>query len=157
LIDGLLHGNAVHIDQARLLLSGVIAAVLTVAGLILVALILMRRSSRTHRALVEAPLITMLLLPVFGVQIGSDINRALNRDSVTVQASVERRWETEDRNSGHYIEVSAPTSPLVLPETLRVSADVFRSVQAGTTVPIVIGRGSLGVPWLRSINGVPVR
>jgi hypothetical protein len=38
-----------------------------------------------------------------------------------------------------------------------VSQDVFRSVDVGMSVPIVIGGGRLDIPWVRSINGVLVK
>jgi hypothetical protein len=152
LVDAYFSRQTLHLDQSRLLAAGGFAAVLTVVALVLLTLLLLGRSSRAHRLLVNTGLTACLAAPLFGLQAVSDLNRAFDRDSTTVVATVSRRWEA-GAGRGYYIEVANSS---ISPGVLRVSPHVFSSVQDGMTVPIVIGEGRLDIPWLRSINGVTV-
>jgi hypothetical protein len=155
LVDAYLSRETLHLDQFRLIAAGGIAAVGAVLALTGITLVLLRSSSRAHRTLVTIALAALLAAPLFGLQVVSDVNRALDRGSITVTATVSRRWEA-GTGGAYYIEMAEPLSDALNPGALRVSRDVFRSVRDGMSVPVVIGEGRLDIPWLRSINGVVV-
>ncbi|HEX4996651.1 MAG TPA: hypothetical protein VFY29_00390 [Terriglobia bacterium] len=147
----------VHIDQSRLIRDGLLAGLLALAAWFLFSLAILRRSSRTHSVLKESALIAMLAVPIFGIALVADMNRGLDFRQTTVYATVAKRAGTGAGKSGSYtVELTDASTPLPISGAFRVSWDVFRATQDGATIPIVIGPGRLGVPWLRSINGAPV-
>jgi hypothetical protein len=154
LIGAFFFRETLHLDQPRLFKAGAVAAALTIAGLVGLTLALLQQSSWTHRAVARTALAALFVAPVFGLQLVSDMNRALDRRPFTISATVSRRWETAGR--AYFIEVSPAINSGIFPGAIRVSHDVFRSVDSGMTVPVIIGGGRLGIPWLRSINGVLV-
>jgi hypothetical protein len=156
-VEAVLSRETLHLDQWRLILTGVMAGTLMVGGLAAMTLALLRGASRTHRLAMGIALQAFIVAPMFGMQAISDVNRALDRHPVTVTARVAGRWESGAVSRAYYIRVAEPLRSPFGPRALRVSQDVFRSVDVGMSVPIVIGGGRLDIPWVRSINGVLVK
>jgi hypothetical protein len=165
LIDLALHaeetGFVIHLDQqqlalASLLIDGVVAILFALGSLLLLAPFSWRDYQRVFMA---APMLPLLILPLFGIQAASDINRGLDlQPPVTLSVPVLQRWEergwARGRNVTYHIAIDPAFSGRILPEDIRVHRRVYESLIEGDTIPVVVGVGALRIPWYRSINGL---
>jgi hypothetical protein len=121
---------------------------------------LMHNSSRGHRIVVESAVVLLLALPITGMQIASDANRALDRSDSVYAAGRIAGLETRRhrRRSGSYNTFHvflAPTTEraaIDLPREIVVPVDVFERAGTGKTLEAELGRGWLGRPWYRAIR-----
>lgn len=161
--DYLLHRYAYHVDEGRLYAYGAVAAGMILAGLLGLIVLFLRRSSRSHRILVESVVLLVLSTPVLGVQLVSDINRVGDdSEPMVVQSLVTGHWRREHRGRrgrrwySHHVQLEHVDGEVPIEGELDISSDVFWTLDDGATIPIEIGRGLLGLRWYKSINGVPV-
>jgi hypothetical protein len=146
---------ASYVNPIRLAIAGamVAAAIAIVLGVVLGLLL------SSHRAFTLRALAPIVMLPVFGVQLVSDINRVLDvRSPIVRTTSVLRRWQEQDsslwnKTRSYHIEVDTTADSGNFPSRIQVSRRVYESVIEGDTIPIVVGRGALGLQWYRTING----
>jgi hypothetical protein len=145
---------SVHLNRPRLIFYGVIIAANTalLVALLTFGLLAKLPASKRPRLFAVAVLCPLLLVPVFGIQVASDINRGLDlRTPVVVTIPVLQRSAELYR---YYIHIDPTTTGDTLPERIEVPYRIYNSVIEGDTIPVVIGRGVLGIPWYRSINGL---
>lgn len=118
----------------------------------------LKKSSRGHRILLESAIILMLALPVAGTQLASDINRHMDRGAaVAVEGQVTRRWVSRSNKSTSYHVQVHSDSPLLGPvHDMRVHWGMYESLREGDTMTMTLGRGRLGAPWYKTINGQDV-
>jgi hypothetical protein len=53
----------------------------------------------------------------------------------------------------YYIDIEGAATAGFLPSKIEVSRRIHDSMIEGDTIPIILGQGTLGIPWYRSING----
>jgi hypothetical protein len=155
-IDRLFNREDYHVQLMPLVQRGLIAALLLFLFLFTAIAMFLRRSSRGHRILVESALLLALGLPVAGVQVVSDLNRALDGGDEVV---VTRRIEDVEKETGrrrptsYYLHLtSGPPEPIDLPPTIQVEEAVFSQAWPGAVAAFHVGPGWLGVPWYRRIE-----
>lgn len=164
-VEAVADRTLVHLDRPRLYAYGALAAFGAAVALLAAIVALLRRTSRSHRILVESGVVLLLSLPVFGVQAVADFNRAADDGPPRVRdVRIAQRRETTSRGRRgrvtHRYHVDIESGPEVtdtgLPRSFEVSYEVYTTLRNGASLPLEIGPGRLGIPWLRRINGVPV-
>jgi hypothetical protein len=148
---------AVHLNPIRLAINGAMIAV--AAGIVLSIVVTLLLSYR--RVITTLSMIPLLMLPVFGVQVASDINRGLDlRPPITKTTPVLRRWQEQQRPrlggayTTYHIEIDTTADSGTFPPQMQVSRRIYDSLIEGDNVPIVIGQGAIGMQWYRSVNGL---
>lgn len=129
------------------------------AALISVIRTLFSGSSRGHRIIIESAILLFLSLPIAGILLIEDINIGLDtgpsiRVETTVRSMYSKRHKTK---SGHYYTyharlASSEDDEVELPEEIAVSRSVFNSRSQNTNVELELGKGALGLPWLKSVR-----
>jgi hypothetical protein len=128
-------------------------------------------SSRPHRILLESGLVLALGLPFGAFNLAADVNREMDLSSPVLETRtvlrVEQRQRVHRRRYGyrrvsysHHLLIGPSErtdSPLPNAHWLRISQPDYNRIQSQQirSVQLVMGRGRLGVPWLRSLDIVP--
>ena len=152
----------VHLNRSGLIFAGTLIAVNTAVILTLAAFFLFRQtpSSIHRRRLMRGAIAPLILLPVFGIQAASDINRGLDlRAPITMRVPVLERSEALYKgrrgiSATYNIQVNPTATAGVFLQQIEVPRRIYNSIIEGDIIPIVVGRGALGIPWYRSINGL---
>lgn len=150
----------IHVGVVSIVAYGV-GFGLVCAGLgLFVIVALLRRSSRSHRPIVESALVLSWALPILGIQLASDLNLGLNDVRPPIAASalvVAKHADSHSRRARTYrLTIADVKGPVVLPESINVPKYLFDSVSENQGLELEIGFGGLGIPYYRSINGRPV-
>ncbi len=149
-----------HFSGLRLILPGLFVAVVTFAALLGVIVLILERSSRSHRVLVESQILLLLSLPVLGIETVADINRRLDvTPPVMVEVRVEEKWTTTSRRRRggtrtHYHARLTSLGEITVPSPLKVPAGIYSSLVPGRSIGVEVGAGRLGFPYFRSVNGI---
>jgi hypothetical protein len=154
LFDVLWHREDLHLHPWNVYSKG--AAVGVVGFLLAFGILigLLRKSSRTHRILVEGGFLLCISLPWIGVASFSDVNREFDTaSSIEVVTQVQRYWEVEHRTrkGGKYwtYHIALAQTDL-LPSEIRVSYDTYRKLKRpNQMIRVRVGPGALGEPWYR--------
>jgi hypothetical protein len=161
--DYVFHRYPYHVDGGRLFAYGALAAGVITLGLLALIVLFLRRSSRSHRILVESVVLLLLSTPVLGVQLVSDINRGGDdSEPIVVRSLVADHWREEHRGKrgirwySHHVQLEHVDGEVPVQGQLDISSDVYWTLAKGATIPIEIGHGRLGLRWYKRINGVPV-
>jgi hypothetical protein len=149
-----------HLDTYRVISYGLGLSLATFGALLGGVVLVLQRSSRSHRVLVESGVLLAVSLPIIGVQTVVDINRRLDRAPVlSMEASVQEKWTrvTRRRKGGtrtHYHARIHSRGEVVLPPDLEVPSRIYYSLSPGANVGVEIGQGRLGLRYFRSVNGL---
>lgn len=158
--DLLGHHEDYHLHSWQILVVGLAGSGIVLGLLLMLIFVLLRRSSKGHRILVEGALLLWFGLPVAGIQLASDLNRYFDgSDAVVVTARIARAEQRTHRGgrrgnySTYHLILNHPASrpQIDLPSEIQVSHAVFRKAVSGHDVDLHIGRGCLSVPWYREI------
>lgn len=150
----------VHVHTSLVLAAGIgLGLAFAALGLALIVAIL-RRSSRSHRPIVESALVLGWALPLLGVQLASDLNLGLQGSQPPVLATVlvtEKNVQYRRRGADVYqLTIAEVQSRILLPTSINVPKDVFDSASVNQRMKLEIGIGGLGMPYYRSMNGLPI-
>jgi len=149
----------IHVEPVELVAPGLAAgAVLFLALFGLIALFL-RGSSRGSRILIEGIVLLALSVPIAGIQLVSDVNRAFDRSE-----PVTSRWVVKDkytvsgrkRTTAYYVVLgpAVGTSITDVPGKISVASSLYYGAQRGRQIELQISRGALGFPWYRRITAL---
>jgi hypothetical protein len=148
-------------------------AIATAVGLFLL-LHGFKGSSRPHRILLESGIVLALGMPFGAFNLAADLNREMDlsppwEETRTILKVEERRHRRSGRRYYHssrvtysyHLQVGASdrvNSPLPHSHWVRISKDDYDRIQSQQirSVRLVLGRGRLGVPWLRSLDIEPL-
>jgi hypothetical protein len=162
--DFWLHRDDHYLDRWSLLAYGAVCAGAVALGLLVAIVLFLKRSSRSHRILVESALILSLSTPVVGVQMVADLNHIGAASApMVVRVMVTRHWTEEHRGKRgrrwytYHMNVSPIAGAVPISGEIDVSPEVYQMLRDGTVIPIEIGEGLLGLRWYKSINGVTVK
>jgi hypothetical protein len=122
----------------------------------------MRGSSRGHRIIVESAIVLVLGLPVAGIQVVGDSNRALDdAPPALVTRTIgycevrEHRGRRGRRWYSYHVwlapAVEHPAGPS-LPAEIEVTRSICNRAAAGDAIELEIGPGRWSIPWYRSIR-----
>lgn len=146
-----------HLESGLLLVYGAACAVAVALALHAFIIWFLKRSSRSHRILVESALLLILSTPVIGLQLVANINAIGAVSSpIVVRGLVTSHWSEVGRSVTYYMTIERIDGEVSLPHTIHISRAVFRTLNDGIEIPIELERGRLGLHWYKSINGVPV-
>lgn len=152
-----------HLESGLLLVYGAACAVAVALALRAFIVWFLKRSSRSHRILVESALLLILSTPVIGLQLVANINASGAVSSpIVVRCLVTSHWSEESVGKhnrvtySRYMTIERIDGEVSLPHTIDISLAVFRTLNDGIEIPIELERGRLGLHWYKSINGVPV-
>lgn len=163
-VDYWFHRHDQYLDRIRLITYGAVCAGIAGFGLLALIVLFLKRSSRSHRILLESGVLLALATPVLGVQLVADIDRAgVESSSIVVRSHVTNHWREEHRSRkkrrrwySYHMRVSHVAGAVPISGEIEVTSEVFRTLADGAEIPIEIGRGRLGLHWYQSINGIPV-
>jgi hypothetical protein len=149
-----------HLWTDPLIRTGLLVALLAFVGILASIALWMRGSSRGHRILVESAAVLALGLPITGVQVVADSNRALDDSPAqTVILEIDRcevresgsRRKTETYYALVYPSPDRPAGQLI-PSEIRVTQRVCYALRRGNVFELQIGAGRWGFPWYRQIR-----
>lgn len=149
-----------HLDSTAVLQHGLVAGLLLFVCLMLLIVLLLRGSSRSHQIVTESLVLLLLALPMSGIQIVSDLNRSQDQakaEMVLVPIKklhyIERRkWPDE-----YVVYLSAPPRLFgtQVPRRIEVSAQIFRIAAVDKQLLLVVKPGWLGLPWYQRMDVYP--
>ena len=157
-----------YIDLSQLIMPGILATVAAFCILMLLSILIMKGSSRSHRVLVEAAVVLAFSLPVLGFIAVSDANIGLDTSepvAVSMQIQdkevIERRTRKytfrRSRTSRAYQLTFYPVgdiSGISPPTKIQVTKDEYDRAYIGGSVHLVIRGGWLGFPWIQQTDVV---
>lgn len=151
--DLFLYPNSLYVDG--LILGCGLAIVL-----ILTIILLLRGSSRGHRIIVESTIVLLLAFPLGGTSLVIDINSLNgNRDDYKVNTSVLDLFITKKRTkrmtvTNYNLSIDKLDIPdgTKFPDSIVISEDLYKSLELGQKIELVIDRGYLKHPWIKSIQ-----
>jgi len=133
------HREDYHVRPHDVIPVGLAAAAGMFAILLGLIVLWMRGSSRGHRVIVESALVLLLGLPVTGIQIVGDTNRALDDAPSERITRAVQQCEAERRGPD-------------LPRSIETTRDVCRAAYAHGEIELEIGPGRWRLPWFRRIH-----
>lgn len=156
-----LQHNDYHLEQTVLLQSGFAVGLLLLAGLMLMIVLLLRGSSRSHLLITESFLLLMLAMPVCGTQLVSDLNRSqdqaapkqvlLRINKVEKQSRTGKGWLPRHR---YYLQL-AQTSTVFgtpVPQTIEVTEAIYNKAAVDLQLLLVVKPGWLHLPWYQRME-----
>ena len=145
-----------HLDPDAVMHTGIVAAVVLFVLLLLLIGLVLRKSSRGHRIIIESAILLALSLPVAGIQLVSDLNRGLDRAPSKIETrtikGVEKRAHRASRGRISYtyhLHLVPSDAPL---DEICVTESVFDRAAPEKKLEMVLGPGWLGLPWYRELN-----
>lgn len=162
LIEWFTRAQDIHLDSDELIVHGLSWGGALGLTLLAAIAILLGRSSRGHRILIESFVVIVLSIPAGGIHLINDLNKELDSSvPVVVRAPVEDVIEKVSQGRrgrkihSYYLRLGRPdSSEFPIPNRLQVTREIYSKTRAGETVPLVVRRGWLGHPWLTAVNGV---
>lgn len=160
------HPEDVHVSSTPLIAVGLMMAAALFAGILGIIALVMRGSSRGHRIVIESALLLAIGLPLAGVQLAGDSNRALDDSPSQLTkvgvASCEVRQRSSGRNGTEkYYALTyalpapssdAPPAP-ELPTEIRVTRSLCDAIRnGGEELEVELGAGRWGIPWYRQMR-----
>jgi hypothetical protein len=143
------------LDQARLVLLGLVVAAGLFAGMLTLIALALRGSSRGHRIVTESVAVLLIGLPMTGIQLVADLDVHLDwgrgREVVAevIEKTQRRRRRRPDR---YYLQLRWPSeSGEPTTELLRVERHIFERAREGGGAQVVVHPGALGVAWIEAV------
>jgi hypothetical protein len=162
LVEYYAHREDFHVRPSQVMTTGLAAAVVMFVALLVVIAMWMRGSSRGHRVIVESAIVLVLGLPVAGIQVVGDSNRALDdAPPMLVTHTIDhcevrehrgrrnRRWYSYHVWIASVVEHTAGPS---LPAEIEVTRSICNRAKAGDAIEFEIGPGRWNIPWYRRIR-----
>jgi hypothetical protein len=156
------HREDFHVWPSQVITTGLVAAAVTFVALLAVIALWMRGSSRGHRIIVESAIVLVLGLPVTGIQVVGDSNRALDDAPPTLVTRTidhcevrEHRGRRGRRWYSHHVWISPVaehTAGPSLPAEIEVTRSICDRAKAGDAIELQIGPGRWSIPWYRRIR-----
>ena len=146
----------IHLDPRALLVPGLIlaAALLTVFSVGTIAL--MRGSARGHRIILECLVLLLCSLPIAGVQLVADLNRALDfAPDIVVARRILGTEVVGGRYRVHIAGGSQQPGEPHLPFAIDVPEAVFERATRDGVLEVRLGPGRFGYPWYREVSAPP--
>jgi hypothetical protein len=147
----------IHLAQAQVMWRGTLLAGVLFALLAALTWALMRGSSRGHRIILESGVLLLLALPPTGWQAYADLNRGLDSTRTEIRVAVtqcETRVSRSRRGTttNYYLHLrDQEVDGVELPRTLKTNATACFAVTPRVPARLVLGRGALGLPWIREL------
>ena len=160
-IEQVAHREDYHVRPSHVVIAGLAAAMVGLIVVVAIIALWLRGSSRGHRLIVESGFVLLLGLPVTGIQVVGDTNRALDDAPSTVVVRHADHCETREHRSRRgrrtytYHLWLLPTPEQVgpaLPRSIEVTRALCGATSPGTAVELSIGPGRWGLPWYRRIR-----
>lgn len=151
----------VHLSPFLVMRFGLIAGTLITLVFIAAILVILQKSSRAHRVIIESAVVLGLSIPVAGIQIVSDLNTNFDkRQPLRVEAKVARLYEQEHRgrrgtryHTYHLdIDPMSEQTEIELPRHIEISRNKYNQLLNTQTVTLTIGKGYLNYPWYKEIE-----
>lgn len=151
----------VHLSPEPIIIQGLLLGVFFALVLVVAVIILMRGSSRGHRIIVESLFVLVLSLPMGGVHLIGDLNRAFDKSNpYIIQAKVESLYQQEHKGRKgrkyytyhlHVLPISVPPE-LSLPRHIQISSSLYSNLRKDAYIEIKVGHGYLNHKWYQSIE-----
>ncbi len=153
-------GTDYHLDSTAVLQTGLIASLLVFAGLMLLIMMLLRGSSRSHQIVTESFVLLLLALPLCGVQLVSDLNRSQDQaktEMVLVPIKDKRIATRRKGPDGYILYLSAPPRLFgtQVSHKIEVSAAIYHKAAIDKQLLLVVKPGWLGLPWYQRMDVYP--
>jgi hypothetical protein len=152
------HVEDLHVWTGALIGIGCVVALLMFAAMLAAIVLVMRGSSRGHRIVIESALLLAIGLPLAGIQLVADVNRALD-DSPTQSLKVRVARCDVYRGKGRrsyslVIDDSTSIAPPApeWPSKIQVSRRLCDALVRGGDLEVELGAGYLGLPWYRQLR-----
>ena len=151
-IDVMINRVGIHLDHDAIIWRGLVVAIALFVVIVGATYVLMRKSSRGHRVLTESAIVLFFGLPITGMQLVADTNRAFAGSPVELTRVVDRCDERLGGRRGTSYRLHLLDPGAELPKTIAVGKELCQAVKQGDRVAITIVKGAWGLTYYREIK-----
>lgn len=156
----LIYPNTVALSPWPLFWRGLFGGLALALGLSISVVLFLRRSSRSHRVLIESFLVLALSMPIVGIQGAFDANRTLDQSAAEiVKARVvsKRIHVSRGRRGGTTTSYFLGVNPQArgdfrFEKELEVGRSFYNAVEVEEKIKIRVRQGAFDVPWIVSMD-----
>jgi hypothetical protein len=151
----------VHLSPFLVIRFGIILGTLVTFLFVVFVILILRKSSRAHRVIIESALVLGLSIPIAGIQIVSDVNTGFDKKQPTwVEANVVRLYEQVHRGRKgrryytYHLDIDPISEPVEfeIPRHIEISRNKYNELLNSQAVTLTIGKGYLNYRWYKNIE-----
>lgn len=149
-----------HLDSTAVLQMGLLAGLAMFSFLMLLIVLFLRGSSRSHQIVTESFFLLIMALPVCGTQAISDINRSQDQAKAEMVLVPIKGMHSSERRKGpdvYYLYLATPPRLFGtrVPNRIEVTYDIYHKAAVDKQLLLVVKPGRLGLPWYQRMDVYP--